>query len=83
MKGWQGDFKVWCNHYLLDDNLKVSIRDSEEAVDALYWTGSVLYELDLLWNKQARFSLSEKTIMYYRKKWTADMFDSHTKFCNI
>jgi hypothetical protein len=90
MKGWhthdisshhfdQEEFKVWCDHYLLDDYTKVN-HESEEAMDALFWTGGVPYELDLLW-KQPEETLIEKT-MLYRKERVRDMRTSHGKFCD-
>ena len=88
MKGWhthdisshrfdQEEFKVWCDHYLLEDNTKVN-HESEEAMDALFWTGGVPYELDLLW-KQPRKTLTEKTLLY-REKRVEEMGDNHGKF---
>ena len=87
MKGWQthdisshrfdeDEFKVWCEHYLLENN-QVN-PESEEALDALYWTGGVPYELDLLW-KQPVKTLVEKT-MLYRQKRVEEMAESHSKF---
>ena len=87
MKGWQthdisshrfdeDEFKVWCDHYLLENN-QVD-PESEEALDALYWTGGVPYELDLLW-KQPVKTLVEKTLLY-RKERVRDMMESHGKF---
>jgi hypothetical protein len=88
MKGWQThdisshrfdqeEFKVWCDHYLLEDNTNVN-HESEEAMDALFWTGGVPYELHLLW-KQPKKTLIEKT-MLYRKERVRDMRTSHGKF---
>jgi hypothetical protein len=88
MKGWHthdisshrfvdSEFKEWCEHYLLKDNKKVN-HESEEAVDALYLTGGVPYELDLLW-KQPSESLHGKTL-FYRKERVRDMSSSHGKF---
>ena len=89
MKGWQthdisshrfdeDEFKVWCDHYLLENN-QIN-PESEEALDALYWTGGVPYELDLLW-KQPVKTLVEKTLLY-RKERVRDMMESHGKFCD-
>jgi hypothetical protein len=89
MKGWhthdisshrfdQEEFKVWCDHYLLEDNTTVN-HESEEAMDALFWTGGVPYELDLLW-KQPRKTLIEKTMLYRRER-VREMMESHGKFC--
>jgi hypothetical protein len=91
MKGWhshnissrrfdQEEFRVWCDHYLLANDIKVD-HESEEAMDALYWTGGVPYELDFLWKQPYCISFSEKTISY-RKERTADMMESHAKFCD-
>ena len=88
MKGWlthdfssprfdEEEFKVWCNDYLLEDNSTVN-PESDEAIDALYWTGGVPYELDLLW-KQEKKTLKEKT-MLYRKERVEEMAKSHDKF---
>ena len=90
MKGWHthdisshrfvdSEFKEWCEHYLLKDNKKVD-HESEEAVDALYWTGGIPYELDLLW-KQPSESLHGKTLAYRRER-VRDMMESHGKFCD-
>lgn len=57
-KGWRAhnissfrfdetEFETWCDHYLIE-GVKIN-HQSEEAVDALFWTGAVPYELDLLW----------------------------------
>ncbi|OAJ44131.1 hypothetical protein BDEG_27396 [Batrachochytrium dendrobatidis JEL423] len=73
----QEEFKVWCDHYLLEDNTKVD-HESEEAMDALFWTGGVPYELNLLW-KQPEKDLIEKTILYRRERFR-DMAFSHGKF---
>lgn len=86
MKGWQthdisshrfdeDEFKVWCDHYRLENIVN---HESEEAVDALYWTGGVPYELDLLW-KQPDKTLVGKTMMYRRER-ARDMMESHGKF---
>ncbi|KAK5667570.1 hypothetical protein QVD99_005688 [Batrachochytrium dendrobatidis] len=90
MKGWQthdisshrfddDEFKVWCDHYELETIGKVN-PESEQAVDALYWTGGVPYELDLLW-KQPKVTLVEKTLEY-REKRVEEMAESHGKFCD-
>ncbi|OAJ44408.1 hypothetical protein BDEG_27636 [Batrachochytrium dendrobatidis JEL423] len=90
MKGWQthdisshrfddDEFKVWCDHYELETIGKVN-PESEQAVDALYWTGGVPYELDLLW-KQPKMTLVEKTLEY-REKRVEEMAESHGKFCD-
>ena len=90
MKGWDthdisshrfvnSEFKEWCEHYWLKDNMKVN-HESEEAVDALYWTGGVPYELDLLW-KQPSDSLIGQTLVY-REERVRDMMESHAKFCD-
>ena len=90
MKGWHthdisshrfddDEFKVWCDQYLLEDNTKVN-HESEEAMDALFWTGGVPYELDLLW-KQPRKTLVEKTSLY-RQKRVSEMAETHGKFCD-
>ena len=72
------EFKQWCDHFLLQDNTKVD-HESEEAVDALYWTGGVPNELNLLW-MQAGDTLAEKTLLY-RENRIQDMCASHAKFC--
>jgi hypothetical protein len=88
MKGWythdisshrfdQEEFKVWCDHYVLEDSTKVN-HESEEAMDALFWTGGVPYELDLLW-KQPKKTLIHKTLIY-RSERVKDMRLSHAKF---
>ena len=88
MKGWhthdisghrfdQEEFKVWCDHYLLEGTGKVN-HESEEAVDALFWTGGVPYELYLLWNQPEK-NLVEKT-KQYRKKRVREMAKIHQKF---
>lgn len=90
MKGWQthdisshrfekDEFKCWCDHYHLENIGKVD-PTSEEAVDALYWTGGVPYELDLLW-KQPMKTLIEKTLMY-RENRVIEMRINHGKFCD-
>ena len=89
MKGWnthdisshrfdEDEFKVWCNHYELQNVGKIN-HESEEAVDALYWTGGVPYELDLLW-KQPKKTLVDKTLLY-RENRVSEMAESHGKFC--
>ncbi|KAJ3319347.1 hypothetical protein HDV06_006374 [Boothiomyces sp. JEL0866] len=89
MKGWNthdisshrfdnDEFKVWCNHYQLQNIGKVD-SESEEAMDALFWTGGVPYELDLLW-KQPKVTLIEKTV-FYRQNRVNEMAESHSKFC--
>ncbi|KAJ3250169.1 hypothetical protein HK103_003795, partial [Boothiomyces macroporosus] len=88
MKGWKthdisshrfddNEFSVWCDQYMLGDSVKVDPK-SEDAVDALYWSGGVPYELDLLW-KQPVKSLMEKT-MYYRENRVGEFAESHGKF---
>ena len=88
MKGWfthdisshrfdDEEFKVWCDHYQLKDIGTVE-HESEEAVDALFWTGGVPYELDLLW-KQPKETLIEKTQLY-RERRVEEMAESHGKF---
>ena len=88
MKGWnthdilshrfdQEEFKVWCDHFLLEDDTNIN-HESEEARDALFWTGGVPYELDLLW-KQPRKTLNEKTMLYRRER-VRDIMESHGKF---
>ena len=88
MKGWQThdisshrfdqeEFKVWCDYYLLEDNTNVN-HESEEALDALFWTGGVPYELHLLW-KQPRKTLIEKTMLYRRER-VRDMMGSHGRY---
>ncbi|KAJ2995810.1 hypothetical protein HDV02_000387 [Globomyces sp. JEL0801] len=90
MKGWQthdisshrfddSEFKVWCDHYHLENIGKVD-PESEEAIDALYWTGGVPYELDLLW-KQPEKTLIKKTLLY-RQNRVNEMAVSHAKFCD-
>ncbi|KAI8892070.1 hypothetical protein BC833DRAFT_653965 [Globomyces pollinis-pini] len=89
-RGWQvhdisshrfddDEFKVWCDHYHLENVGKVD-PESEEAVDAFFWTGGVPYELRLLWD-QPKERLMEKTILY-RKKRINDMCEIHSKFCS-
>ena len=89
MKGWlphdvyshrfdDDEFKMWCDHYQLEHIGKVN-HESEEAVDALFWTGGNPYELDLLW-KQPAVTLMEKT-MLYRKNRVREMAQSHALFC--
>ena len=88
MKGWQthdisshrfdeDEFKSWCDHYHLETIGKVDPK-SEEAVDALFWTGGIPYELDLLW-KQPKKGLIEKTLLY-REKRVEEIAESHGKF---
>ncbi|KAJ3308025.1 hypothetical protein HDV04_001944 [Boothiomyces sp. JEL0838] len=88
MKGWtthdisshrfdDNEFSVWCDQYLLEDDVKIDPK-SEDAVDALYWSGGVPYELDLLW-KQPKKSLMEKT-MCYRQNRVDEFAESHGKF---
>ena len=88
MRGWQthdisshrfdeDEFKVWCDHYHLESIGKVD-PESEEAVNALFWTGGVPYELDLLW-KQPKVTLVEKTMMY-REERVKEMAKNHRKF---
>ena len=88
MKGWyhfdisshcfdREEFKVWCEHYLLEDNTEVN-PESDEARDALFWTGGVPHELDLLW-KQPVEGLIEKTSLYRRQRFE-EMTQSHGKF---
>ena len=90
MKGWHthdmsshrfdnDEFKVWCDHYQLENRVHVD-PESEEAKDALFWTGGVPYELDLLW-KQPEMTLIEKTKLYRKERVTEMRFD-HKKFCN-
>ena len=89
MKGWYHldisshrfdweEFKVWCEYYLLDDNTEVN-PESGVARDALFWTGGVPHELDLLW-KQPAEGLIEKTALYRRQRFE-EMTQSHGKFC--
>ncbi|KAJ3190644.1 hypothetical protein HDU82_003879, partial [Entophlyctis luteolus] len=52
---------------------------SDEAIDALYWTGGVPYELSLLWDQPA-VSVVNKT-REYRSNRVHEMADSHVKFC--
>ncbi|KAJ3308246.1 hypothetical protein HDV04_001515, partial [Boothiomyces sp. JEL0838] len=88
MKGWKthdisshrfddNEFSLWCDQYMLGDNVKVDPK-SEDAVDALYWSCGVPYELDLLW-KQLVKSLQEKT-MCYRENRVDEFAESHGKF---
>ena len=87
MKGWhthditshhfdETEFKTWCQHYLLEGN-EVD-PESEEAIDAWYWTGGIPYELDLLW-KQPKSILGEKTLLYCEER-VRDMRFDHGKF---
>ena len=62
----KSEFKEWCDQYLLQDKTNVN-HESEEAMDALYWTGGIPYELDLLW-KQPTNTLSSKTLLYREKR---------------
>ncbi|KAJ3251205.1 hypothetical protein HK103_002580 [Boothiomyces macroporosus] len=88
MKGWKthdisshrfddNEFGLWCDQYMLGDNVKVDPK-SEDAVDALYWSGGVPHELDLLW-KQPVKSLQEKT-MCYRENRVKEFTKDHSKF---
>ncbi|KAI8895287.1 hypothetical protein BC833DRAFT_529645, partial [Globomyces pollinis-pini] len=72
------EFKMWCDHYRLE-NIDNVDPESEEAVDAFFWTGGIPYELDLLW-KQPKKTLLEKTILY-RNKRVGEIAESHGKFC--
>ena len=87
MKGWlthdisshrfdNDEFNVWCNQYWLSTG-KVD-SDSDEAIDALFWTGGVPYELYLLW-KQPKPTLLEKT-RSYRENRVKEMAATHSKF---
>jgi len=74
------EFKVWCDHYLLNGKLKVEY-DSEEALDALFWNGGVPYELDLLWNQETNTNtLTAKTTLY-RGNRLKEMAEGHAYFC--
>ncbi|KAI8893195.1 hypothetical protein BC833DRAFT_609271, partial [Globomyces pollinis-pini] len=73
------EFKVWCDHYRLENVGKVNHK-SEEAVDALFWTGGVPYELDLLW-KQPKKTLIKKTLLY-RQNRVNEMAIRHGIFCD-
>ncbi|KAJ3322127.1 hypothetical protein HDV06_003578 [Boothiomyces sp. JEL0866] len=88
MKGWKthdisshrfddNEFSLWCDQYLLKDDVKVDPK-SEDAVDALFWSGGIPHELDLLW-KQPKKSLIEKT-MLYRQERVKEFAESHGKF---
>ena len=88
IKGWlthdllshrydDSEFQEWCDHYLLEDNVKVN-PDSEEALEALLWTGGIPFELKLLW-KQPEKSFAEK-IDSYRENRVEEMILSHEKF---
>ncbi|KAI3659465.1 hypothetical protein MP638_004527 [Amoeboaphelidium occidentale] len=88
MKGWKthdlpshrfndDEFTAWCGHYLFPGNVQVDPQ-SDEAVEALFWTGGVPYELDLLW-KQPKATLQEKTLLY-RVERMKEMSDDHAKF---
>ena len=89
MKGWHThditshrfdeiEFKTWCQHYLLEGD-EVDL-ETEEAVDALFWTGGVPYELDLLW-KQPKKGLIEKIVLY-REVRVDELAKMHGKFCD-
>ena len=53
-------------------------HESDEAADALFWTGGVPYELDELW-KQPVEGLMEKTVLYRRQR-VDKMVQRHGKF---
>ncbi|KAI3659379.1 hypothetical protein MP638_001301 [Amoeboaphelidium occidentale] len=87
MQGWrthdisshrfdQEEFKAWCDHYWLGNN-KVD-HESDEAIDALFWTGGVPYELDLLWRQPAA-TLGSKTACYQENR-VREMAFTHNKF---
>jgi hypothetical protein len=73
------EFKIWSENYFLEDIGNVN-PESDEPVGALYWTGGVPYELDLLW-KQPMKTLTEKTKLY-REKRVREMMLGHSKFCD-
>jgi hypothetical protein len=75
----QEEFKVWCDHYLLEDHTRINY-ESEEAVNAFFWTGGIPNELALLW-EQPKKSLIEKTLLY-RKNRVEEMAESHGTFCD-
>jgi hypothetical protein len=88
MKGWytydiqsrmfdDDEFKAWCDHYLLQNNVQVDPK-SDTAVEALYWTGGVPYELSLLWG-QPKETLQEKTALY-RTQRLIEFRENHSKF---
>ncbi|KAJ3098696.1 hypothetical protein HK100_005032 [Physocladia obscura] len=90
MKGWfthdiashkfdEDEFATWCRHFQLK-NTKFVDPKSDEAVDALYWTGGIPCELSLLWEQEAA-SIVDKT-GEYRSKRVGEMADSHGKFCH-
>ncbi|KAJ3376379.1 hypothetical protein HDU84_000258 [Entophlyctis sp. JEL0112] len=89
MRGWltrdiaphkfdDNEFATWCNNFKLKSGEKVDPQ-SDEAIDALYWTGGVPYELSLLWDQPAA-SVVNKT-REYRSNRVGEMADSHGKFC--
>lgn len=71
------EFEEWCHHY----PIKGCVIDhkSAEAADALFWTGGIPYELDLLWNQTGDTTLFEKTLAYRASRVTSMQFH-HSKF---
>ncbi|ORY41632.1 hypothetical protein BCR33DRAFT_718786, partial [Rhizoclosmatium globosum] len=89
MKGWfthdiiahkfdNDEFVPWCKHFKLTSGEEIN-PTSDKAIDALYWTGGVPYELYLLWHQPAN-SFHQKT-NEYRKNRMTEMGESHAKFC--
>ncbi|ORY38883.1 hypothetical protein BCR33DRAFT_720533 [Rhizoclosmatium globosum] len=73
------EFGAWCKYFPLKSGKTIDPK-SDEALDALYWTGGVPYELFLLW-AQPEASLGDKT-RKYRKNRMIEMGSSHGKFCD-
>ncbi|KAJ3340403.1 hypothetical protein HDU83_007091 [Entophlyctis luteolus] len=89
MRGWltrdivphkfdDNEFAIWCNHFKLQSGEKVDPK-SDDAVNAVYWTGGVPYELSLLW-QQLPASLIDKT-KEYRINRTNELWAAHGRFC--
>ncbi|KAJ3192119.1 hypothetical protein HDU82_003313, partial [Entophlyctis luteolus] len=73
------EFATWCGHFQLKSGEFVD-PTSDEAIDALYWTGGIPYELSLLWEQPAA-SVVNKT-REYRSNRVGEMAESHGKFCH-
>ena len=91
LKGWlthdisshrfdDSEFQEWCDHYRLEDNVKVN-PDSEEACEALFWTGWIPFELNLVWYQPEK-SFAKK-IDSYRENRVQEMILSHEKFVEL
>ncbi|KAJ3312045.1 hypothetical protein HDV04_003432 [Boothiomyces sp. JEL0838] len=92
MRGWKPhdissynfdchEYSFWCEQYLLSDQVQVDPK-SEEALDALFWSGGVPFELYLLWRQPGK-DLIRKT-MFYREFRYNEFLQRHGKFkCKI